>query len=118
MKKSRKKGGIEDFTPEVRELLKGLWKLKRKDPGEDEAWLRGRIWGMEKFNNYNNPYKGTNITIAIGDELISICQPNEKLVIHEFKLTSNTKLGRRVRKMLKGSFPIARKKRQVKKKKR
>ena len=96
----------KDFTPEARELISEIYRPEKDKTSEDEAWLRGRTWGMAKFNDGNNPYKGTNITIAIGDELISICQPRKKLVVHQFKRVRSTALGRRVRKLLAQKFTL------------
>jgi len=81
-----------DFTVEARKLLNELW---------EKAWLRGRCWGIKKVVK-NNPYGGTNTTIAIGDELVSVSLGKDgKLIIHEFVKTQNTKLGNEVKKILK-----------------
>jgi hypothetical protein len=75
----------------AREVLSPLWDFKK-------AWLRGRLWGRGKKDN---PYRASNITIAIGKELVSISQgPDGKLRIHEFSKTENTSLGKDIRKIL------------------
>lgn len=73
----------------AREILKKLW---------DDADLRGRCWGLKKDGE--NLFKGTNITIGYGDEIISISQKNGKLIIHEFTRTANTKLGKKAKDLL------------------
>lgn len=81
-----------DFTPLVRarQALNLLW--------EKEADLKGRCWGPKRENN---PYSASNITIAIGTELVSISQdPDGSLRIHEFSRTEGTLLGERIREIL------------------
>ncbi len=76
-----------DHSVIARKVLDDLWK---------EAHLKGRCWGPRKKGN---PYAATNITIAIGNELVSISY-NGELKIHEFVLAKNTSLGRKIRKLL------------------
>jgi hypothetical protein len=76
----------------ARKALDGLWSM---------AWLKGRCWGR-KLKHAQNPYRNSNITIAIGDELVSISQsPDNSLTVHEFSKTENTSLGKQVRTVLK-----------------
>ncbi len=75
---------------QARKALDSLWK--------EEAQLKGRCWGPK---GKDNPFSATNITIAIGTELVSISQTDDgQLRIHEFSKTENTSLGERVRKIL------------------
>lgn len=74
----------------------------------DELWqksdLRGRCWGLAKPRNR---YRATNITIAIGPELVSISLgKNGQLRVHQFRRVKETTLGHRVKKSLQqgGSF--------------
>lgn len=70
----------------ARKALEQLWQ---------EAMLKGRCWGPKKECN---SYKGSNITLAIGNELITISQlPDGKLAIHEFVEGNDTLLGKRVK---------------------
>ncbi len=81
-----------DFGPliKARKALESLWK---------SADLKGRCWGP-KHNN--NPYAFSNITIAVGNELVTISMDrNGRLVIHEFRKTEGTDLGERVREIIK-----------------
>ena len=81
-----------DFTAMVqaRQALDLLWKK--------EAQLKGRCWGPK---SEDNPFSATNITIAIGTELVSVSQTDDgRLRIHEFSKTENTSLGERVRTIL------------------
>lgn len=76
----------------ARRALDPLWKK--------EAWLKGRTWGRRRKNE-NNPYEGTNITLAIEKELVAISQgKNGRLKIHEFSKTQETSLGKRIREIL------------------
>lgn len=82
-----------DFKPMIkaREALDSLW---------EKAWLRGRCWGL-KLKRQNNPYRATNITIAIGSELVSISQREDGVLrIHEFSRTKDTCLGKGIKKIL------------------
>jgi hypothetical protein len=76
----------------ARKILDSLWK---------KAWLRGRCcWGV-KLEDKNNPYLGPNITLAIGNELVSISQdPDGSLKIHEFSKTRDTDLGKKIKEVL------------------
>lgn len=80
-----------DFTSliKARKALEPVWK---------RASLKGRCWGPKKKDN---PYGATNITIAIGKELVSISQdPDGGLRIHEFSKTEGTLLGQEIREIL------------------
>ena len=73
----------------AREVLGSIWK---------ESDLKGRCWGPTREDN---PYVKSNITLAIGEELISVSQNQEgELIIHEFVKTKGTSLGKTVRKIL------------------
>lgn len=72
----------------ARKVLNSLW---------EDADLRGRCWGIKKESN---PFVGSNITIAYGDELVSVCQDGSKIIIHEFIRTSGTELGEVVGRLL------------------
>ena len=80
-----KKNQAQDPTVLARKVLDELWR---------EADLRGRCWGLRKFANY---FAGTNITIAVGSELVSVSRKGDELVIHEFVRSPDTALGRKVR---------------------
>jgi len=77
-----------DLLIKSRKALQPLW---------EQASLKGRCWGPKREDN---PYTATNITFGIGNELVSISQGGNKLVIHEFRKRRNTKLGEMVRKIL------------------
>lgn len=67
---------------------------------ENKAWAQGRIWGRKKRGpvDEGNPYKGSNITMIIDEELVSIsADANGVLIIHEFVQKENTVLGRMVK---------------------
>lgn len=75
----------------ARKALDELWCL---------AWLKGRCWG-KKLEQEQNPYQNSNITIAVGNELVSVSQNiDNSLSVHEFYRTSHTSLGKRVRAIL------------------
>lgn len=79
-----------DNLVEARSILRPLWK---------KSDLRGRCWGL--VGKGNNPYARSNITFAMREELVSVCQsPEEELVIHEFVKTKGTSLGAIVRNVL------------------
>ena len=86
-----KKKPANDPTVPARKALEELWR---------EADLKGRCWGPRKPEN---PFAGTNITIAIGGELVSVSQREGALVIHEFARSPDTALGRKVRAILRAS---------------
>ena len=94
-----------DFTSlvEARSALDTLW--------EEGAWLHGRCWGpVGERRGAENPYARTNITIAVGKELVSITQNKDgTLTIHEFmRTTEETLLGRGVRIILRrAGLPLA-----------
>jgi len=71
----------------ARKILDNLW---------EKTDLRGRCWGIVKKEG--NPFKGTNIVLAVGDELVLVSQDNDHLKIHEFVLVDNnsTSLGKQV----------------------
>jgi hypothetical protein len=80
----------------ARKLLDPLWV---------KSWLKGRCWGPLYVSDaenglQKNPFAQSNITIAVGDELVSISQGPEGLKIHEFSRITNTNLGDKVRKIL------------------
>jgi hypothetical protein len=77
-----------DLLIKARHVLDPLWKA---------AWLRGSCWGPK---TEKNPYAATNITFCINDELVSVSQQGERLVVHEFRKTTGTKLGKEVRELL------------------
>jgi len=78
-----------DVTVLARFAVDSIWK---------SSDLKGRCWGPKKSKKIS-PYAGTNITLAIGDELVTICQDKETglLIIHEFRRIKRTKLGKKVR---------------------
>ena len=78
-----------DLLIKARKALEPLWRA---------AQLKGRCWGPKSDKN---PYSTTNITFAIGKEMITISQGTGGLVIHEFQEANDTKLGRRVKELLK-----------------
>jgi len=66
-----------------------------EDMWERVVQLKGRCWGPSKEDN---PYKGSNITMAIGDELVSVCQGDDgRIRIHQFSKTDTTSLGAQVK---------------------
>lgn len=83
-----------DVTVLARFAVDSIWK---------SSDLKGRCWGP-KGSKQSSPYAGTNITLAINDELITVCFNREtgKLILHEFKRVRRTKLGRKIRQLLQG----------------
>jgi hypothetical protein len=76
---------------EARKALDGFW---------SRAWLKGRCWGR-KLGHTQNPYLNSNITIAIGNELVSVSEDVDgSLSVHEFYRASHTSLGKQVRAIL------------------
>lgn len=77
----------------ARRALHALWK---------KADLRGRCWGLRKDGK--NPFAGSNVTLAKGDEMISVCQDSEsgEHIVHEFRRVGpgQTKLGKEARRLL------------------
>lgn len=74
----------------ARKVLDPLWK---------KSQLRGRTWGLIREDN---PYSATNITMVIGNELVSVSQdPDGSLRIHEFKRTTDTLFGNTVKEIFK-----------------
>jgi hypothetical protein len=83
-----------NFSPliKARKCLDRFWK---------EVWLKGRCWGPPYVAGTLNPYAASNITIAVGNELVSISQnPDGSLNVHEFSRAENTFLGRKVKAVL------------------
>ena len=83
-----------NFTPliKARKSLDHFWK---------ECWLKGRCWGSPYVAGALNPFARSNITIAVDNELVSISQnPDGSLNVHEFSRTKNTKLGKKVKAIL------------------
>jgi len=83
----------------ARKALSGFW---------ENALLRGRCWGRKKDGQ--NPFCGSNITLAVHNEAVSISlNPKGKLVIHEFKRVKvgTTLFGREIKAaLLKKNLPI------------
>ena len=81
-----------DFAPLInaRKALSDIWSA---------CQLKGRCWGPK---GSDNPFAASNITMAKGSEIVSICQlPDGRLRIHEFCLTiGGTDLGNQVRQKL------------------
>ena len=73
-----------------------LWKAKKAlEPLLKEAQMKGSTcWGPKIRDNIHS---GPNLVFRIGDEMVTISQPGERLKMQEFGKTANTKLGRRVR---------------------
>ncbi len=85
--KKRRKRRVHDPRVSARKALNALW---------ERSQLRGRCWGLGG-NNGNNPYKGSNITIADGRELVTISMNGKReLVVHQFALVQKTQLGKQV----------------------
>jgi hypothetical protein len=80
-------GKKDDITVRASSALRHIW--------DGKADLVGRTWGRKK-NGKTNPFFGTNVTLAIGDELVSVCERNGKLIIHQFKRSDSTELGKEV----------------------
>lgn len=76
-----------------------LWKAKKVlEPLLKEAQMKGSTcWGPKIKNNIHS---GPNLVFRIGDEMVTISQPGERLKMQEFKKIIDTKLGRRVRGLL------------------
>ena len=77
-----------NLIEKARQVLQPLW---------DGAWLKGRCWGPK---SEKNPYSATNIIVCVGNELVSVSQQGEGVVVHEFQRTTGTKLGLKARKLL------------------
>jgi len=86
-----------------------LWEAKRAlEPLLKEAQMRGSTcWGPKLKDN---PHSGPNLIFRIGNEMITISQPGERLVMQEFCKTANTKLGQRVRDFLRRRTTTSKKK--------
>jgi hypothetical protein len=80
-------GKKDDITVMASAALRHIW--------DNNADLVGRTWGRKKKEKIN-PFFGTNITLAIGDELVSVCEKDGKLIVHQFKRTDATELGKKV----------------------
>jgi len=80
----------------ARKALDDLWK---------SADLRGRCWGSKRKENphwepsqIENPYASSNITLAVGDELVTISMSEHgRLRIHEFRKVKGTVLGKKIK---------------------
>lgn len=70
----------DEITAAARKAVEKIWA---------KSHLKGRCWGKGD----GNPFKGTNITIANGDEMVSISEKDGSLVIHEFVRVKKTLLG-------------------------
>jgi hypothetical protein len=88
-----------------------LWEAKNVlEPLLKEAQMKGSTcWGQKaEFNMHSGP----NLVFCIGKEMITISQPNDRLVIRQFVETEETDLGERVKKLLhpgsqqKSFFPV------------
>lgn len=84
-------GKKDDITVLASAALRHIW--------DGRADLIGRTWGRKKKER-ENPFFGTNITLAVEDELVSICEKNGQLIIHQFKRADDTKLGEEIKKAL------------------
>ncbi len=73
-----------------------LWKAKKVlEPLLREAQMKGTTcWGPKSKDNVHS---GPNLVFRVGDEVVTISQPGERLKMQEFSKTTNTKLGQRVR---------------------
>ncbi|GEM_PF-3432290 len=88
-----------DITVLARKCLQKIW---------ETAGLRGRCWGLKSKNHRRNPYVGTNITMARGDEMVTVSCSDDKLVLHQFKKAEITALGTEVReRLLAEGLPVA-----------
>lgn len=67
------------------------------EPFWGKADLKGRCWGPK---GKGGQYTGTNITFAVGEELVSISKNGDGLEVHEFARASKTKLGSQVKEIL------------------
>ena len=74
----------------ARKALDNIWKTSH---------MKGRTWGPKKKKGL---FRGTNILIAVGSELVSVCLEKEtgRLIVHQFVLVQKTKLGGQVRRTL------------------
>jgi hypothetical protein len=88
----------EDKLVKARDALDDLW-----DELHDNG-CRARGWGSKR--NKNNPFWGSNITLVSEDEAVIINlnpEENEDLRIHGFFKNEKTKLGERVKVILKNA---------------
>ena len=76
-----------------------LWEAKKAlEPLLREAQMKGSTcWGPKSKNNIHS---GPNLVFRVGDEVVTISQPGERLKMQEFSKTANTKLGQRVKDIL------------------
>jgi hypothetical protein len=76
-----------DNLVRARNALNGIW---------SQAHLRGRCWGLRSLPQ--NPFPGSNITMASEGEFITISLvPNGELVVHQFcRCIGGTKLGNEI----------------------
>lgn len=81
-----------------------LFKVARKvlEPLWVKATLRGSVcWGPKRANN---PYSGRNMLLSLNKEVVILSEGRQgRAIMHEFRETSNTVLGRRVSQMLTGA---------------
>ena len=91
-----------ELLGKARKALQPLW---------DEAQMKGSIcWGPK---SPKNPHSGVNLVLRVGDEIVTISQPGERLVKQEFKKTTDTELGRRVINLLQKRGVITPKKKEI-----
>ena len=76
-----------------------LWKAKKAlEPLLKEACMKGSAcWGPKSENNVHS---GLNLVFRVGDEMVTISQPDKRLRMQEFRKTTDTQLGQRVRNLL------------------
>ncbi|MBU1102436.1 hypothetical protein KJ853_02155 [Patescibacteria group bacterium] len=94
-----KKGPLEL----AREALEEIWQ---------DAELRGRAWGRKKKDGGHNPFYGSHILVARGDELVILSSKDGKrygeVVIHQFKKVPATFLWQEIKNtLLKKNIPLA-----------
>jgi len=83
------KVNTDDPTVKARKSLDGFW---------ERADVKGRCWGPKRKDN---SYSGTNITFALGDELVSVSMNGEgKLLVHAFKKAEKHQLSEEVKRIL------------------
>ena len=76
-----------------------LWQAKKLlEPLLKEAQMKGSTcWGPKtKFNVHSGP----NLVFCIGDEMITISQPGDRLKIRQFAEAADTELGKMVASLL------------------
>lgn len=93
MKENDRKN-FEETLVVAREALDPLWKGEIHNEG-----CRSRGWGSR--TNKDNPLGGSNITMATEDEVVILNLKNGNLQIHGYSKDTNTKLGEKVKDLLK-----------------